>query len=126
MSASNLSEVRLWTNAKEREKYENLAGKDRSLTALQSSVAYLSCNCLDSGSCMRHCFADLYAILKCTEKLERAYVRDGVTAKDYEAQCEKLIAQFRMLWGSMKQTVSRIAQVSNTNIHQLQQFHTTM
>jgi hypothetical protein len=48
---------------------------------------------------------DLFAILKCTEKLERAYVRDGVTAKDYEAQCEKLIAQFRMLWGSMKETV---------------------
>jgi hypothetical protein len=51
---------------------------------------------------------DLFAILKCTEKLERAYVRDGVTAKDYEAQCEKLIAQFRMLWGSMKETVRGI------------------
>lgn len=49
--------------------------------------------------------ADLFAILKCTEKLERAYVRDGINAKDYEAQCEKLIAQFRMLWGSMKETV---------------------
>jgi ESCRT-I complex subunit VPS28 len=49
--------------------------------------------------------ADLYAILKCTEKLERAYVRDGVTAKEYEGQCEKLIAQFKMLWGSMKETV---------------------
>eukprot|EP00878_Enallax_costatus_P013385 GHUV01013996.1.p1 GENE.GHUV01013996.1~~GHUV01013996.1.p1 ORF type:complete len:109 (+),score=9.76 GHUV01013996.1:339-665(+) len=76
MSSSSLYEVRLWTNAKEREKYDNLA--------------------------------DLFAILKCTEKLERAYVRDGVTAKDYEAQCEKLIAQFRMLWGSMKQTVPSI------------------
>jgi ESCRT-I complex subunit VPS28 len=75
-SNSSLSEVRLWSNAKDLEKYENLA--------------------------------DLYAILKCTEKLERAYVRDGVTAKDYEAQCEKLIAQFRMLWGSMKQTVPSI------------------
>lgn len=51
--------------------------------------------------------ADLYAILKCTEKLERAYVRDGVTAKEYEGQCEKLIAQFKMLWGSMKETVRR-------------------
>jgi hypothetical protein len=53
--------------------------------------------------------ADLFAILKCTEKLERAYVRDGVSARDYEAQCEKLIAQFRMLWGSMKETVRRPA-----------------
>eukprot|EP00775_Hariotina_reticulata_P006864 gene6864-7080_t len=52
--------------------------------------------------------ADLYAILKCTEKLERAYVRDGVTAKEYEGQCEKLIAQFKMLWGSMKETVPSI------------------
>lgn len=52
--------------------------------------------------------ADLFAILKCTEKLERAYVRDGVSAKDYEAACEKLIAQFRMLWGSMKETVPSI------------------
>lgn len=49
--------------------------------------------------------SDLFAILKCTEKLERAYIRDGINAKDYEAQCEKLIAQFRMLWGSMKETV---------------------
>ncbi len=49
--------------------------------------------------------ADLYAILKCTERLERAYVRDGVSAKDYEAQCEKLIAQFRTLWGSMRTAV---------------------
>ncbi|WIA28037.1 hypothetical protein OEZ86_010623 [Tetradesmus obliquus] len=76
MSSNSLSEVRLWANSKEREKYENLA--------------------------------DLFAILKCTEKLERAYVRDGVSAKDYEAACEKLIAQFRMLWGSMKETVPSI------------------
>lgn len=76
MSNSALGEVKLWTNTKEREKYENLA--------------------------------DLFAILKCTEKLERAYVRDGINAKDYEAQCEKLIAQFRMLWGSMKETVPSI------------------
>lgn len=60
--------------------------------------------------------ADLYAILKCTEKLERAYVRDGVSAKDYEAQCEKLIAQFRMLWGSMKETVSGSSSSSSTCI----------
>lgn len=56
------------------------------------------CSCVFLG-------ADLFAILKCTEKLERAYVRDGIAAKDYEAQCEKLIAQFRMLWGSMKEMV---------------------
>lgn len=76
MSLGNVMEVKLWANAKEREKFENLA--------------------------------DLFAILKCTEKLERAYIRDGINAKDYEAQCEKLIAQFRMLWGSMKETVPSI------------------
>ena len=29
--------------------------------------------------------ADLFAIVKTTEKLERAYVRDAISAKDYEA-----------------------------------------
>ena len=46
--------------------------------------------------------ADLYAILKTTEKLERAYVRDAVTAKDYELQCSKLIGQYKTLWESLR------------------------
>ncbi len=52
------------------------------------------------------CFADLFAIVKTTEKLERAYVRDTISAKDYELLCEKLIAQFRTLWETLRDTVS--------------------
>lgn len=52
--------------------------------------------------------ADLYAIIKATEKLERAYVRDDVPAKEYEAACEKLIAQFKTLWSSMRDLVPSI------------------
>jgi len=54
-----------------------------------------------------HC-SDLFAIIKATEKLERAYVRDDVTAADYEGACEKLIAQFKVLWGSMRDAVSGV------------------
>lgn len=51
--------------------------------------------------------ADLYAIIKTTERLERAYVRDEVTAKDYEPSCQKLIGQYRTLWNSIKDIVSQ-------------------
>lgn len=56
---------------------------------------------------LRNCqtLPDLFAIIKATEKLERAYVRDDVSAADYESACEKLIAQFRVLWGSMRDAV---------------------
>ena len=49
--------------------------------------------------------ADLYAIIKTTEKLERAYVRDAVSPELYEQACEKLIQQFKVLWGSLKDEV---------------------
>lgn len=51
---------------------------------------------------------DLYAIVKTTEKLERAYVRDVISAKDYEPLCEKLIAQFRTLWETLR-TEARVS-----------------
>eukprot|EP00983_Pelagomonas_calceolata_P130628 1161698-Pelagomonas_calceolata.AAC.6 len=49
--------------------------------------------------------ADLFAILKATEKLERAYVRDAVAPELYERACEKLILQFKVLWGSLRHAV---------------------
>lgn len=49
--------------------------------------------------------ADLYAIFKTTEKLERAYVRDAISSKDYEPACQKLIGQYKTLWDSIKDTV---------------------
>jgi len=57
------TEVKLYTNNKERELYENLA--------------------------------DVYAIIKALEHLEKAYVRDSVSAKDYTPACTKLIAQYK-------------------------------
>lgn len=50
--------------------------------------------------------ADLFAILKTTEKLERAWTRDLVSAKEYEPLCAKLIAQFKTLWGTLRDSVS--------------------
>jgi ESCRT-I complex subunit VPS28 len=46
-------------------------------------------------------YADLYAIIRVTEKLERAYVRDLVSAADYETECLKLISQFNTLSSSL-------------------------
>jgi ESCRT-I complex subunit VPS28 len=40
--------------------------------------------------------ADIYAILVCTEHLEKAYIKDTVTAQEYTAACDKLIVQFRV------------------------------
>eukprot|EP00271_Cylindrocystis_brebissonii_P002381 TRINITY_DN12975_c0_g1_i1.p1 TRINITY_DN12975_c0_g1~~TRINITY_DN12975_c0_g1_i1.p1 ORF type:complete len:217 (+),score=29.20 TRINITY_DN12975_c0_g1_i1:281-931(+) len=50
-------------------------------------------------------FADLYAIIITTEKLEKAYVRDIVSAKEYEPASTKLLAQFKTLRTTLKDTV---------------------
>lgn len=50
-------------------------------------------------------FADLYAIIKTTEKVEKAYVRDVISAKEYESACSKLIAQFKTLRSTLKDSV---------------------
>ncbi|OAY72913.1 Vacuolar protein sorting-associated protein 2 [Ananas comosus] len=52
--------------------------------------------------------ADLYAIIKTTEKLEKAYVRDLVSSTEYEAECLKLIAQFRTLSSSLRDAVPSV------------------
>ncbi|EFA76982.1 vacuolar protein sorting 28 family protein [Heterostelium album PN500] len=39
--------------------------------------------------------AELYSIIKVTEHLEKAYIRDSVLPKDYTTACSKLIAQFK-------------------------------
>lgn len=53
---------------------------------------------------------DLFAIIKTTEKLERAYVRDDIKDVDYEPACQKLIGQFRTLWNSIKEQVPDVQQ----------------
>ncbi|KAH9623118.1 hypothetical protein KSS87_013697 [Heliosperma pusillum] len=53
-------------------------------------------------------FAELYAIIKATEKLEKAYIRDVITPSDYETECHKLIAHFKTLSSSLKDSVPSI------------------
>eukprot|EP00894_Picocystis_sp_ML_P002220 jgi/Pico_ML_1/52737/g3401.t1 len=59
-------------------------------------------------------FADLFAIIKTTEKLERAYVRDAVSANEYEPACQKLLAQFKTLSASLKNTVPDVERFIQT------------
>mmetsp|Transcript_30035 Transcript_30035/g.36983 ORF Transcript_30035/g.36983 Transcript_30035/m.36983 type:complete len:189 (+) Transcript_30035:641-1207(+) len=39
--------------------------------------------------------ADLYAVIKTTQHLEKAYIRDAVSADDYTEACSRLISQFK-------------------------------
>lgn len=39
--------------------------------------------------------ADLYALIKTTEKLEKAFARDAITPEEYENACLRLISQFK-------------------------------
>ncbi|XP_049833960.1 vacuolar protein sorting-associated protein 28 homolog isoform X2 [Schistocerca gregaria] len=56
-------EVKLFRNAREREKYDNMA--------------------------------DLYAVVNTLQHLEKAYIRDCVTPKEYTAACSKLLVQYK-------------------------------
>ena len=42
-------------------------------------------------------YADLFAIIKTVEKLEKAYVRDAVRPEEYESACLDLLAKFKTL-----------------------------
>lgn len=59
-------------------------------------------------------FAELFAIIKATEKLEKAYVRDIISPAEYEAECQKLIAHFKTLSSTLKDTVPSIEQFHDT------------
>jgi len=49
--------------------------------------------------------ADLYAIIKTVEHLEKAYVKDAIPADKYEPACTKLIAQYRTACGLVEMNV---------------------
>ena len=53
---------------------------------------------------------NLFADVKTSEKLERAYARDAISAKDYELPCETLIAHLRSLWETLSVTMLPAAQ----------------
>lgn len=39
--------------------------------------------------------ADLYAVINTIQCLEKAYIKDSVTAKEYTAACSKLLVQYK-------------------------------
>ncbi|KAK5580737.1 hypothetical protein RB653_000761 [Dictyostelium firmibasis] len=54
--------------------------------------------------------AELYSIIKVTEHLEKAYIRDDVSPKDYTTACSKLIAQFKSSQTLLKDHVANVGQ----------------
>jgi len=58
-----LQDVKLYTNAREREKYDNMA--------------------------------ELFAVINTLQNLEKAYIKDAVTPKEYTAACSKLLVQYK-------------------------------
>lgn len=63
-------EVKLYQNAREREKYDNMA--------------------------------DLYAVINTLQQLEKAYIRDCVTPKEYTGACSKLLVQYKAAFRQVK------------------------
>ncbi|KAL3624980.1 hypothetical protein CASFOL_031648 [Castilleja foliolosa] len=59
-------------------------------------------------------FAELFAIIKATEKLEKAYVRDIISPSDYETECQKLIAHFKTLSSTLKDIVPSVERFHET------------
>jgi len=55
--------------------------------------------------------ADLYAIIKTVEHLEKAYVKDAIPADKYEPACTKLIAQYRTACGLVEMNVDQFVQM---------------
>lgn len=60
-------------------------------------------------------FAELFAIITATEKLEKAYVRDIVAPPDYESECQNLIAQFKTLSSTLKDIAPSIEHLIDTH-----------
>ncbi|KAE8690480.1 Vacuolar protein sorting-associated protein 28-like protein 2 [Hibiscus syriacus] len=52
--------------------------------------------------------------IKATEKLEKAYVRDIISSSEYETECQKLIAHFKTLASTLKDTVPSIERLADT------------
>lgn len=59
-------------------------------------------------------FAELFAIIKATEKLEKAYIRDIISPTVYEQDCQKLITHFKTLASTLKDTVPNIERFHDT------------
>ena len=116
--ASAGERVKLWRTKEERETLENHAGAvattpppppHLAVAQIQHRRGPAAGTLRRSPRCATdlrlRCCADLFAILKTTEKLERAWTQDAISAADYELACTKLIAQFKTLWATLRDTV---------------------
>eukprot|EP00300_Choanocystis_sp_HF-7_P030889 c39887_g1_i1.p1 GENE.c39887_g1_i1~~c39887_g1_i1.p1 ORF type:complete len:234 (-),score=63.83 c39887_g1_i1:97-744(-) len=63
--------------------------------------------------------ADLFSIIKTVEHLEKAYIRDSITPKEYETECKKLIAKFKTIKKMMETEIPDISRdfLSKFNLH---------
>ncbi|GJS58304.1 vacuolar protein sorting-associated protein 28 homolog 2 [Tanacetum coccineum] len=55
-----------------------------------------------------------YGMTNVREKLEKAYVRDIILAADYEMECQKLIAHFKTLSSTLRDTLPSIERFHDT------------
>lgn len=46
--------------------------------------------------------ADLFSVINTLNCLEKAYIRDSITAKEYTAACSKLLVQFNVAFNQVK------------------------
>lgn len=46
--------------------------------------------------------ADLYAVINTLQQLEKAYIRDCVTPKEYTGACSKLLVQYKSAFRQVK------------------------
>ncbi|KAI8384124.1 VPS28 protein-domain-containing protein [Blakeslea trispora] len=74
-------EVKLFTNNKERDKYDNMA--------------------------------DLYSIIVLMEHLEKAFIRDSITAEEYTPQCANLIAKYKTTMNFLSESVDNLETFMN-------------
>lgn len=80
--ALNLDEeVKLFTNNKERDKYDNMA--------------------------------DLYSIIVLMEHLEKAFIRDSITAEEYTPQCANLIAKYKTTMNFLSDAITNLETFMN-------------
>lgn len=59
-------------------------------------------------------FAELYAIIRATEKLEKAYIRDIIPPSEYEIECQKLITHFKTLTSTLRDIIPSIERFADT------------
>uniref|UniRef100_A0A7S0WSL7 Vacuolar protein sorting-associated protein 28 homolog n=1 Tax=Pyramimonas obovata TaxID=1411642 RepID=A0A7S0WSL7_9CHLO len=52
--------------------------------------------------------ADLFALIKTVDRLEKAYVRDAISAKEYETTCLNMIAKFKTLMNTIQDQVPSV------------------